>query len=198
MTVSCENCIVHFSSCSVLRDPDSTYLLKDCQFSAVSGYRKKMYPMIDAWPFEMIYLSLLHRTRHKRLEPDAMRRVEQILSSAPWGVEKGPRLWGIPSPRSCPIRDVQFAHQKCKLYSDGPIQRPYAVGVAIVPFTGTPRHSWPAPTCPATRRLPRRGRAGSYRCQRGRRSGGGAAGLRRRRGSPLRPWVPCCASPRWR
>ena len=85
MTASCENCIVHFSSCSVLKGTDLVPLLEDCEFSAVSGYRKKMYPMVDAWPFEMIYLSRLHKTRHKLLEPNAMRAVDKVLSNALYG-----------------------------------------------------------------------------------------------------------------
>lgn len=90
MTVSCRNCIVHSSSCSVLKGADLTPLLEDCGFSAVSGYRKTMYPMINAWAFEMIYLSLLHKTRHKYLEPNAMRSVDKKLSDAPYGeLKKG-------------------------------------------------------------------------------------------------------------
>lgn len=90
ITGNCENCIVHFSSCSVLRGADLAPFLEDGGFSAVSGYRKIMYPMTDAWPFEMIYLSLLHQTRHKRLEPNAMRSLDKKLSAAPYGeLKKG-------------------------------------------------------------------------------------------------------------
>ena len=90
ITVSCKNCVVHFSSCSVLKGADLKPLLEGCGFSAVSGYRKTMYPMIDAWPFEMIYLSMLHRTKHKRLEPNAMRSVDKKLSAPPYGeLKKG-------------------------------------------------------------------------------------------------------------
>lgn len=83
MTVSCENCIVHFSSCSVLRGADVKPLLRDNGFSAVSGYHKTMYPMVDAWPFEMIYLSLLQTTDD--LEPDSMRSIYRKLCEPPYG-----------------------------------------------------------------------------------------------------------------
>ena len=43
-----------------------------------------MYPMIDAWPFEMIYLSLLNFTRHKYLTPEAMQILDTKLSRAPY------------------------------------------------------------------------------------------------------------------
>ena len=83
--VSCENCIVHFSSCSALKGTDvAPFLEGERGFSAVSGYRKIMYPMLDAWPFEMIYLALLHSTKHKYLKPDAMRRVDVKLSNQPY------------------------------------------------------------------------------------------------------------------
>lgn len=83
--VSCENCIVHFSSCATQRATDPAPFLEQCGFSAVSGYSKTMYPMVDAWPFEMIYLGLLNKTRHKDLTPDAMRTVDAKLSKAPYG-----------------------------------------------------------------------------------------------------------------
>ena len=83
--VSCKNCIVHFSSCSALRGTDmAPFLDGEGGFSAVSGYGKKMYPMVNAWPFEMIYFALLHKTRHKYLQPDAMRRIDAQLSNPPY------------------------------------------------------------------------------------------------------------------
>ena len=85
INVPCDNCIIHFSSCGVLRGADLTSFLDgEGSFSAVSGYSKKMYPMFDAWPFEMIYFAHLNRSRHKRLEPDAMRRVNEKLSEEPY------------------------------------------------------------------------------------------------------------------
>lgn len=87
--VSCENCIAHFSSCSTQRAIDPTPFFEQ-GFSAVSGYSKTMYPMVDAWPFEMIYLGLLNSTRHKFLTPEAMRTVDQKLSNAPYAeLKKG-------------------------------------------------------------------------------------------------------------
>ena len=47
--VSCENCVIHFSSCGALRGIDPMPFLEGPgAFSAVSGYSKTMYPMVDA------------------------------------------------------------------------------------------------------------------------------------------------------
>ena len=91
ITRSCENCVVHFSSCNVLKGADVAPLLEGSGgFSAVSGYRKTMYPMVDAWPFEMIYLSLLQHVGRKHLTPNVMRSVEKKLSASPYGeLKKG-------------------------------------------------------------------------------------------------------------
>ena len=68
--VSCKNCIIHFSSCSAIQGLDLAPFLEGTGgFSAVSGYSKDMYPMVDAWPFEMIYLGLLNRHGRKHVTP---------------------------------------------------------------------------------------------------------------------------------
>ena len=76
--VDCTDCVVHFSSCGSLRGTDTTAFLA-CGFSAVSGYTRVMYPVWEAWPFEMIYLGLLQKHRKRRLTVKQMLRVEREL-----------------------------------------------------------------------------------------------------------------------
>lgn len=80
--VSCENSVIHFSSCGSLRGTDTSAFLYDCGFSAVSGYTKKMYPVLSAWPFEMIYLALL--LKRPKLTSDRMTRVKKELTEHPY------------------------------------------------------------------------------------------------------------------
>ena len=76
--VSCKDCVVHFSSCSSLLGEFFT----ECEFSAVSGYTKKMYPVMEAWPFEIIYLGLLQGNR--RLTTNRLQHVKDKLSKPPY------------------------------------------------------------------------------------------------------------------
>ena len=88
--VSCKNCVILFSSCNAVQAMDPAPFLKGNEFSAVSGYSKVMYPMVNAWPFEMIYLSLLNNTGGKHVTPHVMRRVESWLSRPPYAeLKKG-------------------------------------------------------------------------------------------------------------
>lgn len=77
--VSCANCVVHFSACGALYGTDTDVFLDACGFSAVSGYTKVMYPVWEAWPFEMVYLGLLQKRPTYRLTPKELRRVKSDL-----------------------------------------------------------------------------------------------------------------------
>lgn len=79
--VSCENSVVHFSSCGSLRGTD-TSPFNDCGFSAVSGYTGKMYPVDTAWPFEMIYLRLLQK--RPNLTRKRMTTIRKTLYESPY------------------------------------------------------------------------------------------------------------------
>lgn len=82
--ISCENSVIHFSSCGSLRGTDTSVFLYDCGFSAVSGYTRTMYPVANAWAFEMIYLALLQKWPKRKLTSDRMKAIKNELADRPY------------------------------------------------------------------------------------------------------------------
>ena len=80
---SCENRLVHFSSCRPLKKKDERKSFLDrTKASAVSGYTKKV-DWIDCASFELLYLSKLQEHTDPKLSPNVARSVYGELKKKP-------------------------------------------------------------------------------------------------------------------
>ena len=75
----CEQRIIHFAGCSIIKDMDTEQFLESTKAVAVSGYDKDIDT--DAYAFEFLYLQYLQFFGKENITPNIAERVRDLLKN---------------------------------------------------------------------------------------------------------------------